>query len=396
MSDDHSNRLLQEIGEQPACLARLLHEFPGSLDHIRFPGFFTQKLIGIGEGSSYNALKIAAPYIEEFSGINNFTFDPESLENKFEIGQTLGHGIKRLFEHSYFLTVSQSGQTASILKVIQQLQDDFGYSDTYMPMLTITNNPEGTLCKKYANPFELHAGEEQSIAATKSMTASILALLLFGLRYGQKRSWIRRSAFQRVLSQLQGIPEKLETYFSTLEHHHQIERFIQPLCKSNQFVLLSKGPLSLILPEVGLKLTETSRNIVWTDNTESFKHGRKVILYGVKGIRPNCLYLVPPDLSPTAAAHFYSDIYAHFYAHDEKIFSTEGVHFTRFENSPPIPDDLKKALNISEKDILTLPACHGIESLFLGIMANQMMCYYLAIAKGEDPNHPALQKAVTR
>lgn len=392
---DGAKQLLKEILEQPQCLRQLIDGFPGNFDPLNLPGLFTQKLIGIGEGSSYNALKIAAPYIEELTGLNNFTFDPESLENKFEIAYTVKHPIKRLFERSFFLSVSQSGKTASILRIIETLQDSLGFSDRHTPMLAFTNNPEGVLAQRYGNHFWLQAGQEESIAATKSMTASIMALLLFGLRLGQKRAWLKRHDYQNFLHTLQGIPERIEVMLSDQALHGKLEAFIQPMCKSNQFVILSKGVLSAILPEAGLKLTETSSNIVWTDNTESFKHGRKVILKGIKGFRPNCVYLIPPDLDESQAQSVFQDIYTHFYKGDEKLYSTDGVFFMVFENSPAIPDTLKSALCLTDSEILTLPATQGIESVFLGIVAFQLLSHYLALAKGEDPNNPALEKAVT-
>lgn len=394
--DPHGTRLLEEILEQPQCLKRLLDGFPENFDGIAFPGFFTQKLIGIGEGSSFNALKIAAPFIEEFTGLNNFTFDPESLNNKFEVATFVNHPIKRLFEKSFFLTVSQSGQTASILKVVEKLQEILGFSDHHSPMVSFTNNPQGTLGNRYGNHFTLQAGKEESIAATKSMTASIMALLLFGLRCGQKRAWLRRSDYQSLLEMLAEIPDQLEDLLQDQFLHQQIQAFTQALCDTNQFILLSKGVLASVLPELGLKLTETSSNIVWTDNTESFKHGRKVILKGVKGVRPNCLYLIPPDLSEESAQQLFHDIHSHFYTDHEQVYSTEGVFFTRFENSPAIPPELRTALALQDSEILTLPQSHGIASLFITIAAFQLLSYYLALAKGEDPNNPALQKAVTQ
>jgi len=392
----HKQRLLAEILEQPRCLEALLEGFPENFDGMRLPGAFTQKLISIGEGSSYNALKIAAPFIEQFTGLNTFTFDPESLDNKFDIAQSIDQPIKRLFERSFFLSVSQSGKTASILQIVEKLQEALGFSDGHAPMIPLTNNPEGTLATRYNNHFDLQVGTEQSIAATKSMTASMMALLLFGIRLGQKRSWLSRPLYADFVDTLREIPETLQLMLDDESFHEKLQAYSQGLCQTNQFVLLSKGILSSILPEVGLKLTETSRNIVWTDNTESFKHGRKVILYGVKGVRPNCLYVIPPNLSEAEAARLFNDIYSHFYVDDEQVFSTEGVFLTIFENSPAMPEAFKKALNIREANLLVLPEADGIASLFVGLVSFQLLAYYLALAKGEDPNNPALQKAVIR
>jgi glutamine---fructose-6-phosphate transaminase (isomerizing) len=392
----NSEQLLAEILEQPSCLRALIQDFPKNFEGISLPGFFTQKLIGIGEGSSYNALKIAAPFIEEFTGLNTFTFDPESLQNKFEIARYVSQPIKRLFEKSFFLAVSQSGKTSSVLQVVEQLQEVLGFSDHYSPTLSFTNHPDATLGSRFGNHFDIQAGKEESIAATKSMTASIMSLLLFGLRCGQKRTWLKRSSYQQLLNLMGEIPDILDIFLQDTAVHHRIDAFSQALCDTNQFVLLSKGPICSILPEASLKLTETSRNIVWSDNTESFKHGRKVILYGIQGERPNCLYLIPPNMTDSEAEQLFQDIYSHFYVEGEKLFSTEGVFFTRFENSPSIPEDLKKALDIQNNDVLVLPSVHGIASLFVGIVAFQLLSYYLALAKGEEPNNPALQKAVTR
>lgn len=392
----HADRLLAEIGEQPTCLSQLLSNFPDNVDGIAMPGDYADKLIGIAEGSSYNALKIAAPFVEELTGLNQFTFDPESLDNKFEVAHWVNQPIKRLFQHSFFVAVSQSGETASVLKVVQRLQKLYGFSDQYSPMVSFTNNPQGTLCRRYGNHFYLAAGDEKSIAATKSMTASIMALLLFGLRCGQKREWLKRGFFNTFRQTLVEIPETLAQLLADTALQQRLQAFAKALCDTNQFILLSKGPMASILPEAGLKLTETSRNIVWTDNTESFKHGRKVMLYGVRGVRPNCVYVVPPGLSKSAVDSFFQDIHAHFFTGDEQIFSSEGVFFIRFENSPALPEALKTALRITEAEILELPASQGVESLFVGIVVFQLLSYYLALAKGEDPNNPALQKAVTR
>lgn len=391
-----ASTLLQEICAQPACLRALLDTFPAMFEDVDFPGMFTQKLIGIAEGSSYNAFKLAAPYIEEFTGLNTFTFDPESLAHKFEIATQLKQPAKRLFERSYFLTVSQSGQTGSVLAILDQLQHTLGFSNRYSPLLAFTNNPQGTMATRYGNHVDLQAGEERSIAATKSMTASIMALLLFGLRLSKKRSWLSKDKRQKIRHTLQGIPEALSHLLDDQAMHQAIQAFVKPLCQSNQFILLSKGILSSVLPEAGLKLTETSSNIVWTDNTESFKHGRKVILQGVEGIFPNCVYLLPPKLSPSEAESFFHDVESHFFTQNQQIYNAQGVSFIRFENSPSIPESLQSALSITDNKVLTLPASEGIEAMFIALGAFQLLSHYLAVAKGQNPNHPSLQKAVTR
>jgi len=372
----------------------MLAQYPEGFRGLSLPGIFTQKIIGIGEGSSYNALKIAAPFVEELTGLNTFTFDPESIEHKFTVAQALGQPVKKLFTSSYFLTVSQSGETRSIIRIVEKLQEGLGFANRYSPLLAITNNPHGSLGTRYGNHLVLTAGEERSIAATKSMTTSIMALLLFGLRLGKRRGWLKRPVYDQFLTHLQGIPDAMARVLQDEALHKQIRIFASSLASNNQFVLLSKGLLSTVLPELGLKLTETSSNIVWCDNTESFKHGRKVILKGVQGVRPNCIYVIPPDMTEAEAKQFFLDIQAHFYLGEQAVFETSGVFFVRFANSPAIPDSLKSALNLTGTEVLELPPTSWVECLFVTLAVFHLLSGYLAQAKGDDPNHPTLQKAV--
>lgn len=390
-----SERLFQEIAEQPALLRQMVADYPARFEGIKLPGRFTQKLIGIAEGSSYHALRIAAPFIEELTGLNTFSFKPEELDYKFRVSELTGHPLKRLFANSYFLAVSQSGKTASLVGILDQLQQALHFADKHAPLATFTNNPEGVLSQRFGNHFALSVGEEKSIAATKSMTASIMGLLLFGLHLGRHRGRTKNGQHQHMLGILRDIPEQLATLLENPAQVDRVQAFARRVgSRTNQFVILSKGLLSAVLPEIGLKLTETSSNIVTTDNTESFKHGPKVILKGVKGIRPNCIYIVPPNLTPPQADQFFQDVRSHFFTDSVQTFSTDGVYFATFENSPAIPDELKQQFGIKKDEVLTLPPADELAALFVALVTFQLFSYYLAQAKGEDPNNPALQKAV--
>ncbi|MBY0403560.1 MAG: hypothetical protein K2X66_06645, partial [Cyanobacteria bacterium] len=229
--------------------------------------------------------------------------------------------------------------------------------------------------------------------------ASLYLCLLWALQIANHTQRLSQKTFNRFQKELETVPQQLETLLKP-QFLKRLQTFTQKLVEVNHFILLSKGPLSLILPEIGLKLTETSSNIVYTDNTESFKHGPKVILSGVNGVHPNTVYLIPTDIE--SAEILFKDIRSHFWppsdgeSHHPPTYGSDRVFFVMFENSPSIPKELLKDLNISsEQNILKLPAVSTlIGSLFMGIVAFQLISYYLAETKGENPDNPMLEKAV--
>lgn len=389
--------LLQEIQEQPRrwreILARPLAGMPMfSLSPYR-------QVVGIAEGSSKHALELAAPFLEDWLGLPLWVVSPEAIEEKLYIGQAFGEHPTRVFNETLFIAVSQSGQTGSVLRVLEALSRTIAPKS--LPILTLSNRADSDLARLYGSHLFLDVGEERSIAATKTMSSSWLLLLLWGLWAGRENGTLATERFELLLNHLKQLPQSIEALWETPDPPcmEAILRFTRTLKEVNHFVLLSKGPLALVLPEVGLKLTETSSNIVYTNNTESFKHGPKVMLSGVQGQSPNSLYVVPPDSD--AAEGLYKDVQAHFWRPDAPpgsppAFEPHRVFFVRFENSPPIPSDLAQGLGLTPDRILTLPPSDGLlESLLVTLVTFQLISHDLAYLKGESPDNPALEKAVT-
>ncbi len=390
--------LLNEIQEQAQLIRSILKQKNKRLDSLQLPDSQCLRVIALAEGSSKHALEIAAPFIEEWIGLPIYIHDPESLDEKFAIGHIykdhLTEDSMSIYQDAYFIVVSQSGKTASVLHILETLSQTL---KTPLPLLTITNNSRSKLARHYGNHLPIGAGEEKSIAATKTLTATIITLLLWGLHVAQASGRMSKESEATIHRELLRISSRLESLWNPTRME-SIFRFTQKLDEVNHFVLLSKGPLTLILSEAGLKLTETSSNIVYTDNSESFKHGPKVILSGVNNHHPNSIYLVPT--ADSFAEGLYNDLRSHFWLNpseaDKKLaFEADRLFFITFENSLEIPPTIQEDLSIEENQILSLPSASTLESLFLGIVTFQLISYYLALIKGENPDNPALKKAIT-
>ncbi len=393
--------LLNEIQEQAKLLRALLKQKEKRLASLPIPEKKHLRIIAIAEGSSKHALEIATPFLEEWIGLPIYVHDPESLEEKFTIARLYEDHLTEkdsisIYKDAYFIVVSQSGKTASVLRILETLTQ---YLDEPLPILTITNNARSKLAQAYPHHLFIGAGPEKSIAATKTLSATIMTLLLWGLHVAEKTKRMKKSSSITIQRQLARISDRLESLWEPTRME-SIFRFTQKLDEVNHFVLLSKGPLTLVLSEAGLKLTETSSNIVYTDNSESFKHGPKVILSGINGKHPNSIYLVPTI--DALACELYKDIESHFWldpktSHNNNQLAFEGdrVFFIAFENSLTIPQKLLEGLNTTHERVLTLPSASTVESLFVGLVTFQLISYYLAVIKGENPDNPTLKKAVT-
>ena len=75
--------------------------------------------------------------------------------------------------------VSQSGGTADTYATLEMAKK------AGLKTFAITNNPDSKIAKAVDSHIFLEAGEEKAVAATKTVTSSILSLMLIGLNLGQ-------------------------------------------------------------------------------------------------------------------------------------------------------------------------------------------------------------------
>lgn len=396
MAKAESITLLNEILEQPDVLAGLNSRLTKQFNKLPLPQKKHHYIIAVAEGSSRHAIKIAAPFIEEWTGLPLYVHNPQEIEQKIKIAQqhkaaNLLNDCLSLYKNAFFITVSQSGETKSLLDVFNKLNTEVNGKFTGT---LFTNKKNSSLESLLSNSVVLGVGEEHSIAATKTLTASVFTLLAWGLHLAEKLETLSKNAITNLKKILKKIPDSLIplTQKAFLKN---VEPFCQTLTTVNHFILLSRGPLQLVLQEAGLKLIETSSNIAYTDNTESFKHGPKVMLSGVRGVHPNTIYLIPRD--EQLANLVFQDMESHFSNKGNRLaYKTNRLFIITFENNPAIPQELQNKLKLKDKHILTLSKADSLgASLFMSLFAFQLISYYVAKAKGEEPNNPNLSKAVT-
>lgn len=236
----------QEVRSQPQLLAE------------NCEGYFEQAQRGLGDtepemvllvarGSSDNAALFARYLIEIHLGIPVSLAAPSVLTRfhaSMKYPKCLGIGI------------SQSGAAPDVAEVLQQL-NDAGHQT-----LSITNRENSLVANTASSHVFLGVGEEKSVAATKTFTATLLALIQ-----------VIRAMGGTLDSPLGHLPsqEWQEQQRATAESEAgHLNRYAPIFC-------LSRGYGFSIAQETALKLMECALIPAKSYSTADFEHGPKAL-----------------------------------------------------------------------------------------------------------------------
>jgi fructoselysine-6-P-deglycase FrlB-like protein len=203
--------LRSEIAEQPEAAARLRDE--GAADARRLGALLARAkhLTVAARGSSDNAATYGKYLFEGLAGIVTASSAP-SLVTRY--------GTPPRYAGGAVIGISQSGAAPDVSAVVAAARRDGALT------IAITNRPSSALGRAAENVFELRCGPERAIAATKTYTASCLALAMLagaaagrplahraqdrkGTRAGRPRSRLQLRRGARSRAQDQGARARL-------------------------------------------------------------------------------------------------------------------------------------------------------------------------------------------
>jgi glucosamine--fructose-6-phosphate aminotransferase (isomerizing) len=180
--------LHDEIAEQPAVLERLLAsiQLDPLVAALRDPPRFA---VIAARGSSDNVARYAQHVLGRFCGIPVALATP-SLHTLY--------GTPPRLDGALVIGISQSGASPDVTAVIADA------AAQRQPTLAITNDPGSPMASAAAHVIELGTGEERSVAATKTYTASLAAVaaLAAALAGDARRGEELRAAPEAVAAQL--------------------------------------------------------------------------------------------------------------------------------------------------------------------------------------------------
>jgi glucosamine--fructose-6-phosphate aminotransferase (isomerizing) len=168
--------LERELREQPAALARLLERQGAHADEL---GALLRRddvryLLIASRGSSSNAARYAQYLLGRASRVP-VAFATPSLYTLYEQPPRLEGGL--------VVGISQSGESPDVLAVVDEARRQG------RPTIALTNVPDSPLARAAEAVLPLEAGEERSVAATKTYLNSLGAIaLLFAASTGDARA----------------------------------------------------------------------------------------------------------------------------------------------------------------------------------------------------------------
>lgn len=167
------SKMLDEIREQPAALARTLKKELRGVQALRkqFEKNPPKFIILAARGTSDNAAQFGRYLIEIATGIPVALAAPSV--------STLYHARMRL-EGALVVAISQSGESTDTNVVLSEARELGAFT------IGITNEEASTLAKISHQPLLVRAGKEKSVAATKTYTGQLMAFYLLAWALGAR------------------------------------------------------------------------------------------------------------------------------------------------------------------------------------------------------------------
>ena len=240
--------MLKEIMEQPEALTDVLR---GRVD-LESPALYLEELEGIVErlgrvrrvvltgcGTSYHAALVGRRYFESLT----------RLPVEVEIGSELRYRDATLGPEDLVISLTQSGETADTLAAMEEAARQGALQ------IVVTNIPGSQATRIADATFEIRAGLEVGVAATKTFTSSIVCLHLLALHLG---TLIRTLSVDDAAQHLRDLARLPQLVSLALERRQQVEDAVDHFLRMQSFLFLGRGLLYPIALEGALKLKEIS------------------------------------------------------------------------------------------------------------------------------------------
>lgn len=265
----------EEIFEQSAVLGNLLKTHVNDNNYILFDiPTDIKKIVLVASGSSYHCARYAADLFGNIADMEARAI----YSSEFLLKSAVPHDNDILY-----VFITQSGETSDTNSALKKAKE-FG-----MRTLCITNRKDSTIWQASDFQIDCCAGEEKSIAATKSLTTQMLCCTLLVLKYAAHKG-MDISGYLDELKTLSPCVDK--TYF----FHSEIKEVAKFLSKFKNIVITADGISYAIAKEASLKIKETSYINVYSNILGEFMHGHVAIMNN----KPAMIHISVDELSYTA------------------------------------------------------------------------------------------------
>ncbi len=355
--------MLKEIHEQPAVVARTLHDrlLPERGDVELGPEWNDEQLKGVERvqivacGTALHAGYIGRYLMEGLAGV------PVDLDYASEFR----YRDPKVQPNTLALAISQSGETADTLAALR-LARDLGARP-----VAICNVVGSTIVRESEAVLLTDAGPEIGVASTKAFVAQLVAAYLLAIRLGRARGTLDAEKGRELVAELRALPPKIESLLT--EGRVQALRDLADRHRAVKgFLFLGRGINFPVALEGALKLKEISYMHAEGYPAGEMKHGP--------------IALVEPDMT-TVVVNSAGRVAEKSRSNIEQVRARGGRVIAIGSDEP--------SFRLAEEGV-RVPDSSEWLSPILNVVPLQLLAYHIADLRGCDIDKPRnLAKSVT-
>ena len=346
-SQVENSHLYGEIHEQPTVLESLLKQEQATIRQLaaEIRRREVHYVLIAARGTSDNAGRYANYLLGAFNGLPVALATPSLY--------TIYHRPPRL-KNALVLGISQSGKSPDIVSVVEDARRQGAVT------AAITNFGDSDLARQADFVVELHAGEERSIAATKTYTSELLAIAMLG-------AYLAEDTEMQVA--LNRVPEAIAQVLTIAP---TVARVAERYRYMTSCVVIGRGYNYASAFELALKLKELTYTLAEPYSSADFLHGPLALIEnGFPAIVVAPTGVMLPELRDFL-----------------RVLHQRGAE-------PVVISDDAETLALGRTQLplaVTLPEWLSPLS---AIIPGQLFAMYLAYARDYDPDHPRGLRKVT-
>ena len=356
--------MLKEIYDQPRCISdcirgRLLADEKkivlSAINQHRDRLLRASRFIIVACGTSWHAGLIGKQMIEQWAKI------PVDVEYASEFR----YRKPVIQPGDVVIAISQSGETADTLAAFELAKERgalcFG----------IVNVVGSSIARASDTGIYTHVGPEIGVASTKAFTGQVMVLTLFALALGHELGSISQMEFEKYITELSLIPEKMK---KVLEQDALTKDISRTLTYARNALYMGRGFNYPVALEGALKLKEISYIHAEGYPAAEMKHGP--------------IALVDENM-PVVFVATHHQLYKKILSNIQEVKARNGRIIAIVTEG----DEAVK--NIAEATI-EIPATLPVVAPLLSVLPLQLIAYHVAVFKGLNVDQPRnLAKSVT-
>ena len=356
--------MLKEIFDQPNVLkdcmrGRLLPEHHRVVlsavteHHERL--IQARRFIIVSCGTSWHAGLIGKQLIEHFCKI------PVDVEYASEFR----YRDPVIYPDDVVIAISQSGETADTLAAVSLAKEAGAF------VFGVVNAVGSSIARNTDTGTYTHVGPEIGVASTKAFTGQVCVLTMLALAIGDAKGSISHEEYQKVIDELQVIPDKIERI---LAQNSQIETLSKIFTYAHNFLYLGRKWNFPVALEGALKLKEISYIHAEGYPAAEMKHGP--------------IALIDKEMPVVFIATHHQLL--------EKIISNMQEVKSRNGRIIAIITEGDEVVKKIVSEYIEVPDTIACLAPLLSVIPLQLLAYHIAVQKGLDVDQPRnLAKSVT-